>query len=127
MKAAHHRFDHSPLASAALSAVLANWLASVLLLLPVACGPALAFQNSAFATPSAKTQSSVVKLGGRKGTRSYEPAVPGAATEPSESEAQSAETAKARLDQCIATWDHGTHITPSNWRRICERQLKAGE
>lgn len=59
----------------------------------------------------------------RKGTRAYK----ADGTQP----AASADTAPAKspsgddaLAQCIATWDAGTHITPSKWREICVRQLK---
>jgi hypothetical protein len=80
----------------ALSAVLAN----LLLVLTGASGPALALQNSAFPAPSAKTQSPV--------------GFPVQAPELIERAAQLAEMAKASLDQCIATLDLGTHITPGN-------------
>jgi hypothetical protein len=37
---------------------------------------------------------------------------------------QSAETTKARLDQCMASWDRDTHITQSNWRQLCVSKSK---
>lgn len=58
----------------------------------------------------------------RKGTRAYkadgaQPAAPDAAQAKSPSGDEA-------LAQCIATWDAGTHISPSKWREICKRQLK---
>jgi hypothetical protein len=41
--------------------------------------------------------------------------------------AQSEEDAKARLDQCMASWDKGTHNSQSSWRQICNREIKANE
>ncbi len=59
----------------------------------------------------------------RKGTRTY---MPDGSTTPvpaDTSQAQAADTSEA-LEQCMATWDAGTHISKSNWRTICIRQLK---
>jgi hypothetical protein len=59
---------------------------------------------------------------GRKGTRNYM----GDATTPTQSDAtdtKPAVTADA-LEQCMATWDTGTHITKTKWREICKRQLE---
>jgi hypothetical protein len=44
-----------------------------------------------------------------------------------ENAAQSEETAKERLDQCLASWDKETHITQNTWHQICERQIKSTE
>ena len=58
----------------------------------------------------------------RKGTRSYMP--DGAApTAPSDSSEAQAPGSSDALDQCMATWDAGTHISKSKWREICKRQL----
>lgn len=61
---------------------------------------------------------------GRKGTRNYKaddlaaPALPPSATTKTEGL-----SVKDKLDQCMETWDAGTHITKSKWREICRRQL----
>jgi hypothetical protein len=66
--------------------------------------------------------SPVIEVQARKGTRLYTPdgAVP---TAPYTSQGQ-AQDGEAALEQCMNTWDAGTHITKSKWREICQRQLK---
>jgi hypothetical protein len=65
---------------------------------------------------------------GRKGTRAYRPGEDAAAATPSiptniKSDSISQEE---KLDQCMETWDKGTHIEKSKWREICRRQLNDG-
>lgn len=75
----------------------------------------------------------VVMVTARKGTRNYVPDDADASddaetsAEAKENAAQPEETAKERLDQCLASWDKGTHITQNTWHQICERQIKANE
>lgn len=58
----------------------------------------------------------------RKGTRSY--MLDGAApTAPADSSQEQDPGSSDALDQCMATWDAGTHISKSKWREICKRQL----
>lgn len=85
-----------------------------------AAGPSLALPLS---KPSAAPGFHLVQLAARKGTRNY---MPDAAELPQDTEpaqADKASEAKA-LDDCIAIWDAGTHITKSKWREICKRQIK---
>lgn len=62
---------------------------------------------------------------GRKGTRNYK-ADDLTATGPSSSTATKTDglSFKDKLNQCMDTWDAGTHITKSKWREICKRQLE---
>jgi hypothetical protein len=99
-----------------------------LLVLGAASQSALALQGSdTFLTIAAKSPSLVVIITGRKGTRNYMPDADEISVEVKENAPQSADTAKARLDQCMASWDRNTHITQSNWRQICAREIKANE
>jgi hypothetical protein len=63
----------------------------------------------------------LVQLAGRKGTRAYMPGESGAPTVPSDADTTAE---KDSLEECMAIWDAGTHITKSKWREICKRQLK---
>lgn len=58
----------------------------------------------------------------RKGTRNYRPdgAAPTATDTPAQSSGQSRDE---KLQQCMETWDKGTHITKPKWKEICIRQL----
>ena len=62
----------------------------------------------------------LVQLAGRKGARDYKAGEADALTVPS-----GTETAPKRnsLEECMAIWDAGTHITKSKWREICQRQI----
>ena len=62
----------------------------------------------------------------RKGTRTYT-AGDTTATSPVEAPLTSPSTKDDALEQCISTWDAGTHITKSKWREICVRQLKEND
>ena len=64
----------------------------------------------------------VVEPVARKGTRAYRPdgATPAVPADTAQPNSPSGDDA---LAQCIATWDAGTHISPSKWREICKRQL----
>jgi hypothetical protein len=76
-----------------------------------------------FVAPIPPDASPLIEPVARKGTRAYTagdeaatlPAVPSIASPSSNDEA---------LDQCLSTWDAGTHISKSKWREICVRQLK---
>jgi hypothetical protein len=85
-----------------------------------AAGPSLALPLS---QPSATPGFHFVQLAARKGTRNYMPdaAELPLATEPAKPDEVS--EAKA-LEDCVAIWDAGTHITKSKWREICQRQIK---
>ena len=112
------------------------------LVLAAASEPALALQVSdVFSAIVAKRPSPAVMITGRKGTRNYVPddaetsddaaEIPDGAKISAEAikenPSQPEETAKERLDQCLASWDKGTHITQNTWHQICERQIKANE
>jgi hypothetical protein len=89
-----------------------------------AAAPALALSRS---EPIAGPSSAFVQLAARKGTRNYVPDDGGTAEAPQETapgQTDPAADVKA-LEECIAIWDAGTHITKSKWREICERQIKA--
>ena len=71
------------------------------------------------------------EVAARRGTRNYRPDG-GTATTTTPSTAVTAPSASGmslsdKLDQCMETWDAGTHISKSKWREICQRQLRAGE
>jgi hypothetical protein len=98
---------------------------------------ALAAGNSASALEATKgvataSEGVVVKTEGRKGTRVYtqdQSVDYGTLVEGQEKAAATATgdaTSNQKLDQCMASWDTGTHITQANWRKICERQLADG-
>jgi hypothetical protein len=59
----------------------------------------------------------------RKGTRNYDGAAAGALSVPSDKESAVGPESSS-LDQCMATWDAGTHITKTKWREICQRQIR---
>jgi hypothetical protein len=112
-----------------------HWFAFAQLVSGAISVPGLASQASdAFSiivtTPASPV---VVMVTGRKGTRNYVPddaeASDDAETsaDAKENAAQPEEAAKDRLDQCLASWDKGTHITQNTWHQICERQIKANE
>ena len=70
--------------------------------------------------------SPVVEQAQRKGTRNYRP--DGTAPPAADAGSQASAVSKnEKLDQCMDTWDKGTHITKSKWREICLRQLDARE
>ncbi len=71
-------------------------------------------QSSVAAEPS-------VRLIQRKGTRNYVPGEAGALTVPSDTQTG---PERDSLEECMAIWDAGTHITKSKWREICKRQIK---
>lgn len=60
----------------------------------------------------------------RKGTRNYRP--DGSAAAITETPAAASTVSRdEKLQQCMDTWDKGTHITKPKWREICIRQLDA--
>jgi hypothetical protein len=86
-----------------------------------AAGPSLALPRS---EPIAAAGNAFVQLVARKGTRNYSP---GDSLTPDETaatkkEKDAASEAKA-MEDCIRTWDAGTHITQSHWKEICKRQV----
>jgi len=60
-------------------------------------------------------------------TRNAAAAAAAAAPDPNKPDASSPE-AKAdrqkRLDDCIAIWDKGTHMTREQWKRTCKNSLE---
>jgi hypothetical protein len=60
---------------------------------------------------------------GRKGTRNYRP--DGATATDTPDTQTSTIPRDEKLQQCMETWDPGTHITKAKWREICIRQLDA--
>ena len=71
--------------------------------------------------------SPIIEVQARKGTRLYSPDGTGAAPTLPADTATQAQSAEEALEQCMNTWDTGTHITKSKWREICQRQLKDRE
>jgi hypothetical protein len=68
----------------------------------------------------------LVEQAQRKGTRNYRP--DGSDPAAADAGTQASTVSKnEKLDQCMDTWDKGTHITKSKWREICLRQLDARE
>ncbi|HUJ38751.1 MAG TPA: hypothetical protein VLW88_13875 [Hyphomicrobium sp.] len=105
-----------------------RWLAFAPVALAAASAPALAVHVPATRSTIAGTAPSpAVMVAGRKGTRNYAPDDAGSAAAASESSSQEQDTEKARLDQCLASWDKGTHISQSSWRQICVREIKSNE
>ena len=104
------------------------WLFCAAVLAVAARDPALALEGSK--VTAIGSNPFVVKTEGRKGTRIYAPDESEdyrALVEGEEKATGSpGQTAKEKLDQCIASWDTKTHITKANWRKICERQLSDG-
>ncbi len=70
---------------------------------------------------SAAVSKPIVQPVARKGTRNFAPGDADALTVPSDAQAKQD---RDLLEQCIAIWDAGTHITKTKWREICKRQLK---
>src|SRR5262249_14343356 len=106
------------------------WLVSAVLVAFTAGNPAFALEGTeGFAGAS---KGVMVKTEGRKGTRVYtqdQSVEYGTLVEGQERAAATASqdaTSNQKLDQCMASWDTGTHITQANWRKICERQLADG-
>ena len=98
---------------------------SALLGIDAAVGPVRALEGSKIFTTGPNPP--VVKIEGRKGTRLYRPD-PGESAAAAKWEAEHSEqTAREKLDQCMASWDAKTHIAESNWRQICEREIKNSE
>lgn len=93
----------------------------------MAVGPVAAFSAPrlpAAAMSVVASEQPVLHLAARKGTRNFQP--DGAGTPPPSTAGQPDVAASAdstALEQCMATWDSGTHITKSRWREICQRQI----
>ena len=95
------------------------FLAIVLVAAPLGAGAAPVGADGPDASP-------LVEPAQRKGTRNYRP--DGSAPATTDGGSQTSTISKnEKLDQCMATWDEGTHITKSKWREICLRQLDARE
>jgi hypothetical protein len=93
-----------------------------------AAGPSLALPGLARSgdAPIAAAANHYVELVARKGTRAY--SAEGEAADPTAHAAATDETTPAKpdpakaLDDCMRTWDAGTHITQAHWKDICQRQ-----
>ena len=71
---------------------------------------------------------STLELIARKGTRNYAPDSADAPLPPTpDAPVATTKDNAERLKDCMATWDAGTHITKSNWKEICKRQLKESD
>ena len=107
---------------------LARFVSALLVVLATSNEPAHAWRASKLSATGPNPL--IVKIEGRKGTRIYTPDEAedyAAVVEAQEKAAATHEqTAKEKLDQCMASWDTKTHITKANWRKICERQLSDG-
>jgi hypothetical protein len=105
-----------------------SWLVCVLVL--AAPRPSYALEGAT--DWAAGFGSLVVKAQARKGTRLYAPDQSVDYSTLVEGQEKAAATAtndakpQDKLNQCMASWDTGTHITKANWRKICERQLADG-
>jgi len=97
----------------------------MLLVIDAAVGAARALEGSKIFTTSINPL--VVKIEGRKGTRLYRPDPDEAAAAAKWETAHSDQTANKKLDDCLASWDAKTHLAKSNWRQICEREIKNNE
>jgi hypothetical protein len=84
-----------------------------------AAGPSLALPRS---EPVAATGNAVVQLVARKGTRNYSPGDSTTSDDNTPAKPDAVAEAKA-LEDCLRTWDAGTHITQSHWKEICKRQV----
>ena len=104
------------------------WLFCAALLAFAAGDRAVALEMSTVATVGPNHLE--LKTEGRKGTRVYTPDESADYKELVEGQEKAAathdETSQEKLEQCMASWDSGTHITKPNWRKICERQLSDG-
>ena len=98
---------------------------TTLLMIDAAVETARALEGSQIFTPSINPL--VVKSEGRKGTRLYRPDPDEAAAAAKWEAAHADQTANKKLDDCLASWDAKTHIAKSNWRQICEREIKNDE
>jgi hypothetical protein len=96
-----------------------------------AAGPSLALPNLARSgdAPVAVAANHFVELVARKGTRTYSAEEEGAAAAtPTTTTTTTQDAARAKpdpakaLDDCMRTWDAGTHITQAHWKDICQRQ-----
>jgi hypothetical protein len=105
------------------------WLLCALLSVLAAPDPTFALEGTA--DVAAGAGSLVVEAQARKGTRLYmqdQSVDYGTLVEGQEkaTATRDASSSQQKLDQCMASWDTGTHITKPNWRKICERQLSEG-
>ena len=66
---------------------------------------ALALQRSDAFITGTNAHSFIVKIGGRKGTRSYDSDSAGAATKSKDADASAEEARTGRLASCMASWD----------------------
>jgi hypothetical protein len=82
-------------------------------LLAAALIAALAASPVAAATSAAKTD-------GKAQTAETEPMTTGSV---SSSALGPQESRKKKLEDCMAIWDRGTHMTKTEWRRTCNTQL----
>ncbi len=98
---------------------------SALLVIDAAVGSARALEGSKISTTGSNPL--VAKIEGRKGTRLYRPAPDESAAAVKWEAEHSEQTAKEKLNNCMASWDAKTHIAKSNWRQICEREIKNNE
>jgi hypothetical protein len=78
---------------------------------------ALGFEPPALAAEVGTTQK---EPGARKGTRLYVPDDPA-----KPAQAKQAESEVNTLEGCMQTWDRTTHISKSQWRDICQREIRA--
>ncbi len=96
-----------------------------------AAGPSLALPGLARSgdAPIAASENHFIGLVARKGTRNYSPEEEGAAAAmPTTTTTTTQDAAPAKpdhakaLEDCMRTWDAGTHITQAHWKDICLRQ-----
>jgi hypothetical protein len=111
-----------------LPRILSSILAAGVLSQSIFATAALALPEGAqiLAAHDAAARDAIVDTIARKGTRAYTPDSSSTAmpdTNSTQDKTDPAADAKA-LQDCVAIWDEKTHISPSNWKEICKRQLK---
>jgi hypothetical protein len=102
-------------------------------LLALACFAFVAAPAAALVLPAHHGTSGIAQTVARKGTRNFvpdgtdtgiAPAPPATTTQAEPTTTPAVKAADDALQQCMETWDAGTHITKSNWKAICKRQLR---
>jgi hypothetical protein len=106
------------------------FVGSVTAALPAAAVPA---PHREAAMSAARSGLPAFHLAARKGTRNFRaddadaPGAPSTSTTPASPDKPADAAAAANpddthsLENCMATWDKGTHISKSRWREICQR------
>ena len=86
-------------------------------------GPVVAFACVSLTSPPASSQTAAPSQPILKGwkDRGSTPSTP---TNPTEAAAGGGRTKERDFQDCLDTWDKGTHMTKLEWRRSCERTIR---